>query len=472
LGWTPLAFAEIDAFPCAVLAHHYPDVPNHGDVTGFDWADYRGRCDMVVGGSPCQSFSVAGLRGSLSDDRGNLALAYCKIVHAIDPTYALYENVPGILNTKDNAFGCLLAGLVGEDDALTPPAYMGTKWPNAGAIAGPARTAAWRVLDAQFFGVAQRRRRVFVLTVRGSGNWTCAEALFPLSDGMPWDIAPSRETGSRIAASLTRGADSSGKGGYAGRRREDDFKVVVNCVDAHMGGGDPDDNAAQANHLVPAMTGGGCYWNGEQVTDTLDTSKLVKQQMMPEKDRFAAVLVPQGGSFSSDVTHALRADGFDASEDGTGRGTPLVPITFGGQMSTPQVDHDLSQTLQRKNPQAVAFQERGRAGGRSVESQTDLAYSLNAPHGGRRRQEMNVATPTMAVRRLTPAECLKLQGFPPDYLDITYRGKPAADGPKYRATGNSMCVNVVRWIGERIDSLSPTPLSPPPRRDARKGAEA
>lgn len=210
LGWTPLAFAEIDAFASAVLAHHFPAVPNHGDVTAFDWSTYRGVCDLVVGGSPCQSFSVAGLRGSLSDDRGNLALAYCKIVHAIDPTYALYENVPGILNTKDNAFGCLLAGLVGEDDALTPPAYMGIGWPDAGVVTGPERSAAWRVLDAQYFGVAQRRRRVFVLSVRGSGNWACAEALFPLSDGMPWDLAPSRETRRRVAGSLGGGSGNRG----------------------------------------------------------------------------------------------------------------------------------------------------------------------------------------------------------------------------------------------------------------------
>lgn len=338
LGWTPLAFAEIERFPCAVLRHHFPNVQNHGDVTAFDWSIYRNECDVLVGGSPCQSFSVAGLRKSLSDDRGNLSLAFCKITHAINPKYVVYENVPGILSTKDNAFGCLLAGLVGEREPLI--SRLGN-WPNAGMAIGPERSAAWRILDAQYFGVAQRRRRVFVISCRSRDGINPGAILFE-PESMRRNFAPSRETGSRIAASLTRGADSSGKGGYAGRRREDDenliavalnangkaagsatqqdaeagMLLVANCLDSHMGSGAPDDNAAQANHLIPAEV--------PDVCPAIKSRDYKGPSSDGDGDGDGAILVPM-------VAHSLRADGFDASEDGTGRGTPIIPILEAGK---------------------------------------------------------------------------------------------------------------------------------------------
>lgn len=135
LGWSAVAFAEFEKFPSRILAHHYPETPNVGDVTKHDWSQYRGQVDIVVGGPPCQAFSVAGLRNSLEDDRGNLSLVYMRALHAIKPRNAIVENVPGWLNTHDNAFGCFLAGLVGADDAL--PCPKGGSWPNAGMVAGP-----------------------------------------------------------------------------------------------------------------------------------------------------------------------------------------------------------------------------------------------------------------------------------------------------------------------------------------------
>ena len=187
LGWEAAWFSEIEPFPCAVLKHHYPDVPNLGDMTTLTARILSGEVeapDVFCGGTPCQAFSVAGLRKSLADARGNLSLVFCEIANAIDsvrfiqrkrPCVVFWENVPGVLNTKDNAFGCFLAGLVGSDFPLTSEA---TRWPRAGFVVGPKRTAAWRVLDAQYFGLAQRRKRVFVVASAIAGGIDPTKILF------------------------------------------------------------------------------------------------------------------------------------------------------------------------------------------------------------------------------------------------------------------------------------------------------
>ncbi len=164
LDWEPLAFSEIDPFASAVLSARFPGVPNVGDVTAHDWSAYRGRCDLVIGGSPCQAFSVAGLRKSLSDRRGNLTLAFVEACHAIDPGIVVWENVPGVQSTPDNAFGCFLAGLVGASEPLSSGHRRG-RWPDAGMVIGPQRAAAWGLLDSQHFGVPQRRKRLFLVAV-------------------------------------------------------------------------------------------------------------------------------------------------------------------------------------------------------------------------------------------------------------------------------------------------------------------
>ena len=174
LGWKAAWFSEIEPFPCAVLAHHWPDVPNYGDMTKLPERILSGEIEapeLLCGGCPCQAFSVAGNRQSLDDDRGNLTLTFIEIANGIDhvrslrgerPCIVFYENVPGLLSTKDNAFGCFLAGLVGANAPLQSGAD-GNKWPTAGYVAGPQRQVAWRTLDAQHHGVPQRRRRVFVV---------------------------------------------------------------------------------------------------------------------------------------------------------------------------------------------------------------------------------------------------------------------------------------------------------------------
>jgi DNA (cytosine-5)-methyltransferase 1 len=219
LGWQAAWLSEIEPFPSAVLAHHYPTAPNLGDMTALPKRILSGEVeapDLFCGGTPCQAFSVAGLRQSLDDDRGNLSLTFVEIANAIDnrrldaghvPAIIFWENVPGVLNTKDNAFGCFLGALAGEDAPLEP---AGKRWTNAGCVYGPQRTVAWRVLDAQYFGVAQRRRRVFVVA-SARENFDPAAVLFEF-EGVRRDTAPRREAGERIAPCVTNGPPFSRTG--------------------------------------------------------------------------------------------------------------------------------------------------------------------------------------------------------------------------------------------------------------------
>ena len=216
LGWEAVAFSEIEPFPCAVLAHHYPDVPNMGDMSKFrEWPDELfAEADAIVGGPPCQAFSVAGLRNGLNDDRGNLTLTYAEMIdhadairslHGKPPVIVLYENVPGLLSDKTGAYGCFLAALAGEAVALEPP---GSRWTDAGCVFGPKRAIAWRVLDAQYFALAQRRRRVFVVASARDG-FDPAAVLFEF-EGVRRDTAPSREA-RQVAPTIP--ARSTGGGG-------------------------------------------------------------------------------------------------------------------------------------------------------------------------------------------------------------------------------------------------------------------
>lgn len=286
LGWRAAWLSEIEPFPSAVLAHHYPDVPNLGDMTALPERIAAGEVeapDVFCGGTPCQAFSVAGLRKSLDDARGNLSLTFCEIANAIDsvrsvrgepPVIVFWENVPGVLNTRDNAFGSFLAGLAGESESLEPPRG---KWTNAGAVFGPQRAVAWRVLDAQYFGVAQRRRRVFVVASARKG-FDPAAVLFEW-DGVRRDSAPSREARQTAPTIPARSTAGGGLG--------TDFDCDGGTICVATG---------QAGAEIGAEI-------GADMAPTLNCNHEAPY-----------------------VAHSLRGEGFDASEDGTGRGTPLVPV--------------------------------------------------------------------------------------------------------------------------------------------------
>ena len=216
LGWQAAWFAEIDAFPAAVLQHHYPSVPNLGDMTTLPQRILSGEIeapDVLVGGTPCQAFSVAGLRASMQDARGQLTITFLEIANAIDtvravhgkqPCIIIWENVPGALSTKDNAFGCFIGGIVGESEDLQP---TGKRWTNAGLVHGPERQAAWRILDAQFFGVPQRRRRIFLVSSART-DIDCAKILFE-QKSMLGNLAPRKSEKEETAANAAPCADTA-----------------------------------------------------------------------------------------------------------------------------------------------------------------------------------------------------------------------------------------------------------------------
>ena len=255
LGWKPLWFSEIEPFPKAVLAHHYPGVPDLGDMTTIPARILAGEVpapDVFIGGTPCQSFSIAGLRKGLADPRGQLTRTFVEILDALDdvrtqdgkpPAICLYENVPGLLSDKDNAFGNFLAALVGEDEPLLP---AGPRWTDAGCVLGPTRAAAWRILDAQYFGVAQRRRRVFVVVSARAGQLDPVEVLL-VEPGVRRD-PPTRGEAREDAAADPRGSTAGGGGdraGHAGGRDGGVAQAYPELADvvgtlsdgAHNGGG-------------------------------------------------------------------------------------------------------------------------------------------------------------------------------------------------------------------------------------------
>ena len=402
LGWEPVAFAEIEPFPAAVLAHHWPDVPNLGDMTKVDWGAYRGKVDIVIGGPPCQAFSVAGLRKSLEDERGNLSLEYVKAIHAIRPRFAVTENVPGWLSTGDNAFGCFLAGMVGADAPLNSPLERG-RWTDAGFASGPLGACAWRVINAQYFGVAQRRRRVFVVADFGERPDPCA-VLFERKGGggNPPKGRTAREGLAPSLAARTRGGGGLGTDAECDGALIPEVARVAGTLDAHYG-----DKFGLENQHVNA----GC--------PNFIISKGADSDTKP-------------GHLIPEIAHTLKGDGFDGSEDGTGRGTPIVPVAFAIQ------ERAVCENLDA-GPGGIGIRGDG------------VSYTLEA------RQVPQAVACRHLVRRLTPKECERLQGFPDNHTLIPWRGKPAElcpDGPRYKAIGNSMAVPVIRWIGERIARAS------------------
>ena len=527
LGWTPVAFAEIEAFPAAVLAHHYPTVPNLGDLTKYrKWPEeLLAEVDLLVGGTPCQAFSVAGQRRSLDDERGNLSLVYVNLYHHINevrrshgrpPAIALWENVPGVLSTKDNAFGCFVGGLLGCDEA---PATESGKWDKAGFLGSETVRVGYRVLDAQYFGVAQRRRRVFLVAVpcelvERFGERACPSEILSLREsvlgnpptrGASWEGAARDTTACAASRSRCGGVagtlDSNyhkGCGERAGVEREVVIDAPATCGTlsdgAHMGGGSTG-RTPTAAESCPSVANALTARMHKGINTTVDEGQTP--------------IVTHGGVFGASETFVFTGDGVIADPIGasesrtyTHEGTTFRLHNCVGQIASSVavrtantganghgVADEVSHTIDQVQGQAVAFTKSKRAQSAQdneswvpgdvaptqnqfdtgdTRATTVVAFRENTrsevqyvdpPHaitsgGGKPGQGYCGIQHGMQVRRLCPAECEALQGFPTNYTLITVRGKPAADGPRYRALGNSMAVPCMWWLGRRIDNAT------------------
>lgn len=428
--------SEIEKFPRAVLKHHYPEVPLHGDFTTIKVGDYE-PIDVLVGGTPCQDFSVAGKRLGMDGARGNLSLEFLALAKRLRPRWMVFENVPGLLSNWSGATGYDhdKSGRWESSENSDFAAFLG-------AVHECGYSGGWRSLDAQYAGLAQRRERLFF--VGYLGDWRPPAAVLFERESLRGDNPPSREAGQNVAGSIS--ARTEGGGGLG--------------TDFELGGG-------------------------------------------------------------LQVAHSLRADGFDASEDGTGRGTPLVPdiawalqerdskgadsntkdghlipvtmptlrsgannggkghdarsgdtkdeyiipiafdqaqITSKTNRSNPQPG-DPSFPLHTSAPPVIAFESRFVRNGRGAPS--DIVPPLKTQSGETGKGDAAPLLQSgMMVRRLTPIECERLQGFPDDYTKISEK---TADGPRYKALGNSFPVPVVRWLGQRIQMVDQLLLGTTPK---------
>jgi DNA (cytosine-5)-methyltransferase 1 len=444
--------SEIEPFPSAVLAHHYPDVPNLGDMTTLPERILSGEVeapDVFCGGTPCQAFSVAGLRNSLDDARGNLSLTFVGIANAIDhvrsvrsdaPAIVFWENVPGVLSTKDNAFGCFLGALAGEDDPIIPP---GEKWTNAGCVYGPQRAVAWRVLDAQYFGVAQRRRRVFVVA-SARDNFDPAAVLFEF-DSVRRDIAPSRETGKDSAGGIRTGAAVSS-------HWDGDYPHPTLNQSAKGSGGVGSSNqeifSQRGAYLAPQpYEVGNCLTARmhKGINSTVDEGQTPVISIHPHCIGRAPEAGPQGKEY------LLDGSAYCMDSRGQPQAIAIQDVTprEKAQNGRGWNDDGAAYTVDTHATQGVA-----QPIGIFQDSEYGVAHydSAGTLRAGRiPEHQMAIQPPSMAVRRLTPVECERLQGFPDNYTNIPWRKKDESpDGPRYKALGNSWAVPNVRWIGQRI----------------------
>ncbi|MEX5363442.1 DNA cytosine methyltransferase [Pseudomonas guariconensis] len=507
LGWRADWYAEIEPFPCAVLAHHYPDTPNHGDMTRLAAMVLSGKIpapEVLVGGTPCQAFSVAGMREGLADPRGALTIKYVELFDAIDhvrtmhgqpEAVCLWENVPGVLSDKGNAFGCFLGALVGESEELQPP---GGKWKDAGCVYGPTRTAAWRVLDAQYFGLAQRRRRVFVVASARAG-FDPLEVLFE-REGVRRDTPPRRGEGQDLAGRAPFGPALQCGCGWV-------FGLGLGQYGCPNCEGD-EGPAVEVLAGVPAYGGHGLHGDVSQAA-TL-TAKDTRLDIESETYCIAPSLRAQPNAshrLDSDayVTGTLQANGKAAGSATQQDAESGMLVVHGTQ--DPDVLHDMAHTLGRNSGQenallAFSCKDHGADAGELAPTLRAMGHGASHPNAGGQvavcitgeithtlkaegfdasedgtgRGQPMVREGSF-VRRLTPRECERLQGFPDDHTLIPYgrairpekleadyarylmRGgrmtfeqclQAAADGPRYKAIGNSKAVFVVRWIGRRI----------------------
>ncbi len=478
IGFRARWFAEIEPFPSAVLAHHYPSVPNHGDMTKLIRRILTGAIEappLAIAGTPCQAFSVAGWREGLTDPRGALTIKFVETIDAIDlvrtrrrepECIAWWENVPGVLSDKENAFGCFLGALVGESEELQPP---GGKWKDAGCVYGPKRTAAWRVLDAQYFGLAQRRRRVFVIASARAGFDPC-EVLFE-REGLRRDSPPSRGQGKEATCST---AGRPGSFGPDSRWAEDwgstakAFGGGKNCnptdvstaITAHPGGRYDLDAETFVVADIPTVAAtltaqygksGGIPAGNDCVPVNLIAGTLQANGKAAgsatQQDAEAGLLVVHGTQDPDVVQDCAHTLGRNHGQENAVFDPNQITSSTNRSQPTPGLCH----TLPASSHPPIAFSCKDYGADAGDVSPTLRAMGHGESHANAGGQ-VAVQNAT-GVRRLTPRECERLQGFPDDYTLIPWRGKPAEEcpyGPRYKAIGNSKAVPVVRWIGRRL----------------------
>jgi DNA (cytosine-5)-methyltransferase 1 len=379
LGWNPLGFSEIEKFPSEVLAHHYPNTPNLGDMTKYkEWDFGTNRLDLLVGGTPCQSFSVAGLRKGLDDPRGNLALTYVGILDKFRPKWCVWENVPGVLSSSGGRdFGAFL-GALGE---------LGYGW-------------AYRVLDAQYFGVPQRRRRVFV--VGCLGNWeSAAKALFE-SESLRWDIKKGRSKKQEVTTGF--------------------IPSVANCLQTTCN----DYSRADGFNMI-----------------AFENSRRDGVRLFGDVSNTLQSFMGTGGGNVPCIALAENTIGRQPQNGGNGDGFtengPMYTLNATGIHGVAySFDSLASNSMKSSNPLSGC-------------RQVDLAKTIDTTDPSPSKNQGGIGIlQNMAVRKLTPVECERLQGFPDNYTNIK---ENCPDGPRYKALGNSMAVPVMKWIGERIANV-------------------
>ena len=446
IGWKAVGFSEIEPFPCAILKHRFPNTPNYGSLTEYQqWPLEPGSIDLLVGGTPCQSFSVAGLRKGLADPRGNLALVFLGLADKLKPRWIVWENVPGVLSSdRGRDFGSFLGALE----------QLGYGW-------------AYRVLDAQYFGVPQRRRRVFVVASLGGRDVAASVLLEP--ESLCWHIAKGRKKGQATAPDAGSGVEA-GSPVVIDRAA---FNQGINAqYEPHIEQTDVMDSlVARGPHAVgvpfrkskrACSTTDNETWveadasntlNNFDLGDTRTTHAVVEPFAWTQNQREEVrILGDKTGALALPGTHQsnyiaepqlYENHPNDSRVTGPLQVAPTVVSRFGtGGGNVPLVNNE---------PSAITFQPGNlrREAGADPSTTTTTTTTLKASAGD---QMPHVATP-MAVRRLTPTECERLQGFPDNWSRIPWKGKPedqCPDGPRYKACGNSMAVPVMRWIGEQI----------------------
>jgi DNA (cytosine-5)-methyltransferase 1 len=472
LGWTAAWLSEIEPFPCAVLKHHYPKVPNLGDMTKFKEWKIESNINVFVGGTPCQSFSVAGLRKGLDDPRGNLMLTYLAIAKQHRPRWLVWENVPGVLSSADGRdFGSFLGGL---------------------AICGYG--FAYRVLDAQYFGVAQRRKRVFV--VGYLGDWRPAAAVLFERHSLQGHPAPSREKRESSAASFRSGVAEVCPTIGCELAKQVNNQMVGNAEAFYI----PEPIAFPANlsgtqhasttNLAPSM--GALNPTAVMQPIPLNTMNLLGREIddgrrgfgigesgdpCPTLTKHHSHAVCQPIPIHDQATRHAGKNGEKTMGKGNGLGIgqpgdPMNTLTKGDHHAVAyniapgkgklKDDIHVTDAYIAKTIDASGSNPSMHQGGAAIVQPVGVDI-FNAAFSGEvavpltNRSDGTGTGPTvmqsMAVRRLTPIECERLQGFPDHYTDIKPKGKPTPDGPRYKALGNSMAVPVMAWIGKRIQEV-------------------